>query len=243
MSNDLVQEFDDIFAGFITWIPILFRALVVFLIGWLVAVILRSITQGLLERLGLNKLIRRADEASFIRRMTSNPSRLIADLIYWIIIIITIILVIGVLDIPILVALSTAVLAYIPNILAAVVILLFAIIVSALVGGSVKRWMGDTITGKILSTVIPILIISIAGFAILEQLNIAPFIVISTYVALIGSVALAFALAFGLGGRETASRILDQAYRNSSRAYDQARSDIEKGKREAEKDVERVRKK
>lgn len=243
MNSDLVKEFEDILAGFVTWIPILFRALIVFLIGWLVAVVLKSITQSLLERLGLNKLIKRADEASFIRKMTGNPSRLIADLVYWIIIIITIILVIGVMDIPVLVTLSTAVLAYIPNILAAVLILLFAIVISALVGGSVKRWMGDTLTGKILSTIIPILLISIAGFAILEQLNIASSIVISTYIAIIGSVALAFALAFGLGGREVASQILEQAYRNSSKAYTQARRDIERGKNEAEKDIDGARRK
>jgi len=53
----------------------------------------------------------------------------------------------------------------------------------------------------------------IATFMILDQLNIAPAIVEITYIALLGSVALGMALAFGLGGRDVAARLLDDAYR------------------------------
>ena len=55
----------------------------------------------------------------------------------------------------------------------------------------------------------------IATFMILDQLDIAPAIVEITYIALLGSVALGMAIAFGLGGREVAARLLEDAYRQT----------------------------
>ena len=72
--------------------------------------------------------------------------------------------------------------------------------------------MGDTPTGKVVGSVVPVLVMAIATFMILNQLQIAPEIVTITYGALIGGVFLAMALAFGLGGREVAGRMLADAY-------------------------------
>jgi hypothetical protein len=63
-------------------------------------------------------------------------------------------------------------------------------------------------------TAVPVLIMGVATFMILDQLGIAPAIVQITYIALLGSVALGMAIAFGLGGRDVAGRMLEEAYRN-----------------------------
>ena len=85
-------------------------------------------------------------------------------------------------------------------------------VVAAAIGGLVARTMGDTPTGKVVGSVVPVLVMAIATFMILNQLQIAPEIVTITYGALIGGVFLAMALAFGLGGREVAGRMLADAY-------------------------------
>jgi hypothetical protein len=61
----------------------------------------------------------------------------------------------------------------------------------------------------------------IAAFMILDQLNIAPAIVEITYIALLGSVALGMAIAFGLGGRDVAGRLLEDAYREGREQRDE----------------------
>ena len=61
----------------------------------------------------------------------------------------------------------------------------------------------------------------IATFMILDQLNIAPAIVEITYIALLGSVALGMAIAFGLGGRDVAARLLEDAYRQGREQRDE----------------------
>ena len=84
--------------------------------------------------------------------------------------------------------------------------------IAAAIGGLVARTMGDTPTGKVVGSVVPVLVMAIATFMILNQLQIATEIVTITYAALIGGVFLAMALAFGLGGRTVAQRMLEDAY-------------------------------
>ena len=93
-------------------------------------------------------------------------------------------------------------------------------------------------TGKIAGAAAPVLIMGIATFMILDQLDIAPAIVEITYIALIGSVALGMAIAFGLGGRDVAGRLLEDAYRGGREQRDElqrrrrteTRSDVSVGR-------------
>jgi hypothetical protein len=69
---------------------------------------------------------------------------------------------------------------------------------------------------------------SIAVFMVLVQLRIAPEIVLITYGALMFALALGAALAFGLGGRDVAGRILHNAYQNTD--IQAIRRDVQTGK-------------
>ena len=74
----------------------------------------------------------------------------------------------------------------------------------------------------------------IALFMILEQLNIAPQIVEIAFAATMFALALGLALAFGLGGRPIAERMLADAYDAGRRHKEQAKQDLETGKRRAQ---------
>jgi hypothetical protein len=101
--------------------------------------------------------------------------------------------------------------------------------------------MGDTPTGKVVGSVVPVLVMAIATFMILNQLKIAPEIVTITYAALLGSAALAMALAFGLGGRDVAHRMLADAYERGQEQRGRIRRDMEIGKERGRQDAERVK--
>ena len=100
-----------------------------------------------------------------------------------------------------------AIYAYLPKVVAALLIFIVAGLIATAVGALVARTMGDTPTGKIVGTVVPVLVMAIAVFMILDQLEIAPQIVTITYAALMGSLGLGLALAFGLGGRQAAAEL------------------------------------
>jgi hypothetical protein len=101
--------------------------------------------------------------------------------------------------------------------------------------------MGDTPTGKVVGSVVPVLVMAIATFMILNQLRIAPEIVTITYAALIGGVFLAMALAFGLGGRDVASRMLADAYDRGQEQRGQVKQDLRTGKERGRRDAERLK--
>jgi hypothetical protein len=88
-----------------------------------------------------------------------------------------------------------------------------------------------------------VLVMAIATFMILNQLQIATEIVTITYAALIGGVFLAMALAFGLGGRSVAQRMLEDAYDKGQENKDRVKDDMETGKERAERDAQQAKEK
>jgi MFS family permease len=240
MNIDIGGEMTKLLDAFVTFIPHLLTAIILFIIGWIIAAILGTITSSALVRTGLNRKVYESPADSFVRRLTYDPARSIGNFVYWVIMIITITIAISALNIPVITGLVNGIYGYVPNLLGAILILALAIGFSALVSSLVLRWMGDTPTGKVVSTVFPVIIMTIAGFAILEQLKLAPIVITSTYIAVVGALALGFAIAFGLGGADTARGILANAYGKGSQAVSQAKHDIEKGRQRAEEDAKRT---
>lgn len=97
---------------------------------------------------------------------------------------------------------------YIPNIIGALVILLLAMIVSAVVSRLITTTIGDTQKGKLAIKITPLVILFLAIFMIMNQLRIAPEIVTITYAGVVATVV----LAFGLGGKDVASKLLLDLY-------------------------------
>jgi hypothetical protein len=166
---------------------------------------------------------------------------LLGTIAFWAILLGAISLAVSVLGIEALTDFVAAVYAYLPNVLAALLIFLVAGAIAAGIAALIGRTMGDTPTGKVLATVAPGLVMAIAIFMILDQLMIAETIVTITYAALIGALALAAALAFGLGGRDVASQMLGGAYQKGLENTDQVKQDLAQGKERAQQDMDRAK--
>jgi hypothetical protein len=139
-------------------------------------------------------------------------------------------LAVSALKIPALTTFVSAIYGYLPNVIAAVIIFVVAGAIAGAVAALVARTMGDTPTGKLVASIAPLLIMAIAVFMILNQLQIAPEIVTITYGVLLGSLGLGMALAFGLGGRDTAARLVSGAYDKGQEQKGQVKRDLEVGK-------------
>ena len=218
------------FEGVFDFIPNLIGFLVVLVIGYFVAKIVAGAISRLLARSGLDRTLMEGQGGRYISKLTESPSWVLGRIAFWAILLGVIALAVSVLGIAALTAFVGAILAYVPNVIAALLIFLVAGAIAAGVGALVTRTMGDTPTGKVLATVVPGLVMAIAIFMILNQLKIAPAIVTITYAALIGALALAAALAFGLGGRDVAARMLEGAYVKGQEQREQVRRDVEIGK-------------
>src|ERR687890_1953076 len=236
ISDSLQQGLDSLF-GFI---PNLIGFLVILIVGYFVARIVKTVVSKLLDKVGLDDHLHSGQTGEYVEKVSpgASPSRLIGSVVFWFIFLFVLSAAIGALQIPAVTAFMNQVLAYLPNVIVAVVIFVIAGVVAAAVAGLVAKTMGDTPTGKVIASVVPALVMGIAIFMILNQLRIAPEIVQITYTALIGALALGLALAFGLGGREVAAEMLRNAYRKGQEQKGQVKADLQKGKERGQRQAE-----
>lgn len=237
-----LQSLQSAFTQFVNYLPQLIGALIILLVGYIIAKILDTLITKGLQKAKVDQRLSANSGGRFVEKVSpaGSPSRLIGGVVFWVIMVFVITSAIGALGIPALTGFMNLVLAYLPNVIAALLIFVVAAAVAGAVGGLAHRTMGDTPTGKVVRAAVPALIMAIAVFMILTQLGIAPVIVTATYIALIGALALAAALAFGLGGRDAAADLVNSGYRKAQQQTDQVQQDLSTGQDRAQRDAQEV---
>jgi hypothetical protein len=236
---DSIQQGLDSLLGFI---PNIIGFLVILVIGYFIAKLVKGIVARLLEKVGLDRTLHSSDAGRYVEKVSpgASPARLIGSVAFWFIFLFAISAAIGALKIPALSTFIAQVQAFLPNIIVALLIFVIAAALAGAVGAAAHKLMGDTPTGKMVRAIAPALIMAIALFMVLDQLHIAPQIVTITYAGLIGMLALAGALAFGLGGRDLAAQMLGQAYDAGQRNAGQIKQDVQTGRDRAEVEAQRA---
>ena len=223
----MLQSLQSGLSTFFGYLPQVLGALVVLVVGYVIARLLRALVTRLLRRLRLDDRLTHGSGGDYVARIApqGSPSRLVGLVVQYVLLVFVLVSAVGVLDIPAVTGFMSIVLSYLPNVLAALLIFLVAAAVAGAVGGVVHKTMGDTPTGRIVRTAAPSLVMAIAVFMVLNQLGIAPAIVTATYIAMISSAGLAAALAFGLGGRDAAAALIESGYRKAQEQSGQVEHD------------------
>jgi len=238
IGNSFQQSVDSIF----TYLPKILAFLIILIVGYLIAKVIKGVVNKVLDKVKVDDKLRKGKAGEFVGKMSpgGRPSHLVGAVAFWVIFLFALSSAIGALQIPALTTFMDEVLGYLPNVIAALLILVVAAVIAGAVVAAVQKTMGDTPTGKLVETVVPALVMAIAVFMILTQLHIAPQIVIITYAALLGMLALACALAFGLGGRDVAAQMWSSAYQKGQEQADQVKADAQTGKDRAQTQAQQV---
>jgi Mechanosensitive ion channel, conserved TM helix len=209
--GDSLQRGLDNLIGFL---PRLIGFLIILAIGYIIARVVKGIVTKVLESIGTDRAMHTGTTGAYVDRVAPGfkPSATIGTIAFWFVFLGALTVAVSQLGIGALDNFVAAIGGYLPNVVAAVLIFVVAVALSGTVGTLISGAMGDTPTGKVLGSVVPVLIMAIGTFMVLDQLEIAPVIVTITYGALLGGIFLAMALAFGLGGRDVAGRMLSEAY-------------------------------
>ena len=195
----------------LSMIPNIIIAVVLILAGVFIAKWLKGVVVSLLENLGVNAL---AQKMGLGGRVTGSTSiaQVIGTIVQIVIILLFVSEALQVANLDFMASLATAVFAYLPMVLAAIIVLALgfwlANLAERLVGSVLVDGAGQP---SALRYVAKYAILGLAFFMAISQLGIAPMIVNTAFLLILGAVALAFGLAFGLGGRETAARYLKKA--------------------------------
>ncbi len=197
---------------FIGYIPQIVGALLILLVGHIIARVLQTLVKKVLERLRFERALDISPAGRYVARFIESPGSWVARIVYWVVFLIFISAAVSTLNIPALNTIVAGFYAYIPKVFAAALIFMVASAVTAGAEKFIRRVLGEGPMAGLVAAILPAITMSIAVFMILNQLQIAKDIVNITYTAIMGALALGLALAFGLGGRDVAGRILSQAY-------------------------------
>lgn len=214
------QSLMGLWKGFLNFIPVLLAAIVVFIIGWFIAELIGRIVARFLKVLKLNQLFERANwrEALEAAEIKINISDFIGEIIKWILVIVFLSVAVEILGLVQFAALLGRLINWLPNVVIAVAIFVVAVIVADILDrilrASVKK-IGVKYAG-FLGALIRWAIYIFTGLAILLQLGVTPTIIEAIIVGFVGMIALAFGLAFGLGGKDAAARLIEGFWRKIS---------------------------
>lgn len=208
-----------------SFIPKLLGFAVILLIGWLVASALDRVVTLLLRKVGFDRFADRIGLTRFEGRMglKMDAARLLGRIVYWFVFLIFLVPAVDALGLTTVSNLLDQIIAYIPNVFVAILVLFLGMLLATFVGDLVRGAMSRSNFGNpnVYGAIARYAIIIFAALIALEQLQIAATILNILFTAVMAALALAVGLSFGLGGRETAQRLLSRGEASVSNALSQ----------------------
>lgn len=203
--------------GFIGFLPALVGALLIFFIGWVISVALGKLIGDILKRLNFNKIFEKGnwDEALAKADIKVDVSAFIGSIFKWSLVIVFLLASVEVLGLTQLASFLQDVLAYLPNVVVASLIFVVAVIVADISEKVLRALVESTQVGygHIVGVIVRYSIWVFALIAILMQLGIAPMLLQTIVTGVVALFVIAGGLAFGLGGKDMASEILQDLRR------------------------------
>jgi len=223
MEGTMAEQFAQLFEALrqfgldiASFAPRLLAACLLVVVGWVAARLLRRVTVRLLRFARLDVAAEKAGVEDFLVQggVRHTAVTLVAELVYWMVTLVVFLAALTALGLGSATELFHRLVLYIPNVAAAVVILIFGSLLSQFVGTLVRTFLNNVrIAGAeaiagLTRWAILLFVVSLG----LEQLSIGGQILVSAFQIAFGAFCFALALAFGLGGRDWAARILSNIF-------------------------------
>jgi Mechanosensitive ion channel, conserved TM helix len=231
LVDTLVASFNQVVNDIVTALPTIIGALIILLVGYIVARVVSGVARRLLVRVGADRTF--AQHGSDVYGETANsmkPSTLGASVVFWVIILIFVVAAANFLGWPQVSQLINDFLAWLPNLIVAIVILVAAPIVGRIVRRAVESGSGQLgmTSGRMLGRIAEIAVIAFAVLIAINQVGIATDLVNILFIGIVAALALALGLAFGLGGREVAGQVTQDWYDRSKEVSARAQAQMAK---------------
>jgi len=197
---------------FVNFIPTLVGAAVVLIFGWIIAAALGKLVEKLIQTLRVDQAFEKIGAGRKVKEagISGNISGFLGGLVKWFFILVFLLAAVDILKLDKVTIFLNSILLYIPNVVVSVIILavvfLLGNFVYHIVKGSTRA--AGVMSATLLATISKWAIIVFGILAVLIQLGIATSLVSTIFVGFVAMLSLAGGLAFGLGGKDEAARIL-----------------------------------
>lgn len=208
-----INSLNQFWLQLISFVPKLLAVLVILIIGWVVALAVRFTVKRVLMLIHFDKFAQKSGLEAFMSHSNFplTLSDIISQLIYWLVILLFVITGANTLGLSEVAVLLKELASYLPHIIVAIVVLIFGTLLARFVNRLVFAWLYSIKFDRALtiSTSAEYGIQILALFIALEQLGIGVQLINALFIIVVGAVFLALAIAFGLGGKDWAAKVIE----------------------------------
>ena len=209
------SSLEGIWYGVANFLPVLIIAIIIFAIGWVLASLIEKIIESVFKSLKVDSLLKTAGVDDVMKRTGHplNSGLFIGSLVKWFVIVVFLIASFDVLGLTQVNSfLKDVVLTYLPQVIISVLILMVAVVIAEAVQKFItaSAHAAHVKSAHLLGVIAQYAIWIFAVLTALFQLGIAPALIQTVVMGIIAGGALAFGLAFGLGGKEHASDFIEK---------------------------------
>ena len=205
----------------VNFVPKLLAVLVVLFFGWIVAKLVRSGVKRLLDLTKFDQFSEKSGLEAFMNSGSFNVtlSGIISQVIYWLVILLFVITGANALELNAVADLLQQLAGYLPHIIVAILVVVFGTLLARFINRLVFAWLHSIKFehALVVSTSAEYGIQILAIFIALEQLGIGMQLIYALFVIVFGAVFLALAIAFGLGGKDWAAKVIEEMNKNKNR--------------------------
>jgi len=213
-ENLIVEPIRQMLTRIMDFLPVLLGALIILIVGWIVAKTIRRLIDWLLKAVRFDALADKAGISEVLRKgdLKISARQVVSGLVYWLVMIMVLVMAVDALGLPKGSDVLASLFAYVPKVIAALLVLVVAMFLASFVSGIVRMAAGNANLPKpeIFAGISRWAIILFAVTIALVELGVAPLLVTATFDIILGGVVLALAIAFGLGGKDAAARYLEE---------------------------------
>lgn len=213
----IIDSFNKFLGKVLTFLPNLLAMVTILIVGFLIAWAVKVLLLRFLKAIQFDRVSKQWGLSDVLSKggVTYSPVSLLSRFFYWVIVLITLILGINALEVSATQNLITQFFNYLPNLFAAIIILVIGYLISMFLGQAtlIAAVNAQMESAKILARAVRWFIIILSLTMALYQLGIAEKVIIAAFSIFFGGVVLALAVAFGWGGKELAKDFLERLYK------------------------------
>ncbi len=218
-TSTLLQSLNRQWNGVLEALPDVVLALVLLVVGWLVARLVKRLAIRVLRSLHVDELAERAGFDDFLIQggVKFTTVTLVASGLYWAILLGVFVALLDASGVQAAGQLFERMVNYLPNVLLAVGILVFGSLFARVIGGLVLSYLNNigSLAAEPISALARYALLVFVLFMAAEQLTIGSAVLVSAFQIAFAAVCLAAALAFGLGGRDWAAKVIERYSKKS----------------------------
>jgi len=212
--NLILEPLEEVFSKFKVFLPNLVAMLVIMVLGFILARLIKVVLVKFLiainfdswsDRMGFTTLMRKGD-------IWAKPSATLGGIVFWLLVILTLMIGLSALNIPAVDSLVEQFFSYVPRIFSSAMILIVGYVLAGFISQGVliaavnSGYHYAKLLAEAIRTLLMVLILAMA----MEQLQIAPSIVLAAFSIIFGGIVTALAISFGVGGIDAARRMIER---------------------------------